>query len=52
VIVAKLPPSSGSSFDNRSSGSAGLLIFSWLFVGLPLAWGVVQTIAKSLALFH
>ncbi len=32
--------------------SAGLLIFAWLFVGLPLAWGVTQTIIKSLALFH
>ncbi len=34
------------------SRSAGLLIFAWLFVGLPLAWGVTQTIIKSLALFH
>jgi hypothetical protein len=34
------------------SRSTGLLIFEWLFVGLPLAWGVTQTIMKSLALFH
>ncbi len=32
--------------------SAGLLVFAWLFVGLPLAWGVTQTIGKALALFH
>jgi hypothetical protein len=30
----------------------GLLIFAWLFVGLPLAWGVVQTVVKATALFH
>ncbi len=32
--------------------SAGFLIFSWLWVGLPLAWGVYQTILKSMALFQ
>jgi len=32
--------------------SVGLLVFAWLFVGLPLAWGVVQTILKAMALFH
>jgi hypothetical protein len=32
-------------------GSLGFVIFSWLWVGLPLAWGVYQTILKSMALF-
>lgn len=27
------------------------LLASWLWVGLPLAWGVWQTIVKSLPLF-
>lgn len=27
------------------------LIVSWLVVGLPLAWGIYQTVQKSLALF-
>ncbi len=27
------------------------IITTWLFVGIPLIWGVVQTIIKSLALF-
>ncbi|MFL5294498.1 MAG: hypothetical protein ACJ79Y_15140 [Myxococcales bacterium] len=31
---------------------AGAVAFAWLFVGLPLAWGVSQTFIKSLALFH
>ncbi len=28
-----------------------LLLISWLWVGVPLAWGVSQTIKTSLALF-
>ncbi len=47
--MATLPPSSPGPDGNRSTG---LIVFSWLFVGLPLAWGVWQTIIKSLALFH
>ena len=25
---------------------------SWLYVGIPLGWGVVQTVLKSIALFR
>ena len=28
------------------------LVLSWGLVGIPLAWGVYQTIVKSLALFQ
>ena len=27
------------------------LAFCWLWVGIPLAWGVFETVKKSLALF-
>ena len=27
------------------------LIIAWLFVGLPLAWGVVRSVQQSLPLF-
>ena len=39
--------------DGRSSGGGhmGLLVFSWLLVGIPLAWGVVQTLGKAALLF-
>lgn len=39
--------------DGRSSGGGqtGLLLFSWLLVGIPLAWGVVQTLGKAALLF-
>jgi hypothetical protein len=43
-------PDSTESFGPR--GSMGFLVFSWLFVGLPLAWGVYQTLLKSMALFQ
>jgi hypothetical protein len=29
-----------------------LLIVSWLWVGVPLAWGVLETLRTSLALFR
>ena len=28
------------------------LAIAWLFVGVPLIWGVAQVVAKSLALFR
>ena len=33
-------------------GNLLLLLVSWLWVGVPLAWGVLETVRKSLALFH
>jgi len=44
--------SNASPSSNPPTQSVGLLIFAWLFVGVPLAWGVTQTIMKSMALFH
>ena len=38
------PPAAGS-------GSGGSAALAWLYVGLPLAWGVSQTFIKALALF-
>ena len=32
-------------------GQTALLVFSWLLVGIPLAWGVVQTLGKAALLF-
>lgn len=34
------------------SNTGKWLIVSWLWVGTPLAWGVLQTVYKSLALFR
>jgi hypothetical protein len=40
------------SSDSPPSASTGLLILSWLVVGIPLALGVYLTILKSLPLFR
>jgi hypothetical protein len=36
---------------NQSRNSVLRLALSWAIVGLPLAWGVYQTVLKSLPLF-
>jgi hypothetical protein len=42
---------STSRASDRESSKI-ILIFAWLGVGLPLLWGVGQTIGKAAALFH
>ena len=31
---------------------AWAIVAAWLFVGIPLAWGVYQTVMKSMNLFQ
>ena len=31
--------------------TGGSAVLAWLYVGIPLAWGVSQTFIKALALF-
>ena len=38
--------------DQSHSSQTMLLIVAWLWVGIPLAWGVYNTIQKSLPLFR
>lgn len=35
----------------QSSGNGLKLTLAWLFVGIPLTWGVIQTCVNALALF-
>jgi hypothetical protein len=35
-----------------TAGRPWLLILSWLWVGVPLAWGVLETVRTSLGLFR
>lgn len=36
-----------------SSGTRAIhLILAWGFVGIPLLWGVLQTLRNALKLFH
>lgn len=32
--------------------SPAAIVVAWLIVGVPLLWGVLETLKKSLALFH
>jgi len=46
------PSSHGGSPTHETTGSQGSrLVVSWLIVGLPLAYGIYQTISKTLPLF-
>jgi hypothetical protein len=38
--------------SQSSAGNAVKLILAWGFVGIPLAWGVIQTVINSLKLFQ
>lgn len=38
--------------QDQRSGEALAVIASWVVVGVPAAWGVIQVVVKSFALFH
>ncbi|WP_185816803.1 MFS transporter small subunit [Hymenobacter metallilatus] len=40
-----------ASSPEATSSSTGSVVIAWLFVGIPLLWGVSQTFIKALALF-
>lgn len=46
--MATSPSSSAPAEQSTTSLS---VVLAWLYVGVPLAWGVSQTIIKALALF-
>ena len=45
------PQSNRNAAPAEESSSTGALLIAWLFVGIPLAWGVSQTFIKALTLF-
>ncbi|HYB09898.1 MAG TPA: hypothetical protein VEJ16_09520 [Alphaproteobacteria bacterium] len=40
------------SSQNTRSGNVVKLVLAWGFVGIPLVWGVLQTLANALKLFQ
>ncbi len=46
------PQPNSSPAAAAATSSGGSVALAWLFVGIPLAWGVVQTFIKALALFN
>ena len=37
--------------SNTSNPSVAVVLIAWLWVGLPLAWGIWETVNKTLELF-
>ena len=40
------------SNEKQGAGTAIKLILAWGFVGIPLVWGVLQTLANAMKLFQ
>ncbi len=40
------------SNSSKSNSTTIKLILAWGFVGVPLVWGVLQTLANAMKLFH
>jgi hypothetical protein len=38
--------------ESSNKSSAALILFAWLLVGLPLGWGVYNTLLSSMKLFQ
>ncbi len=38
--------------QTQDSSMTVKLVLAWGFVGIPLAWGVIQTIINAMKLFH
>ena len=36
----------------NQGGNAAKLVLAWGFIGIPLVWGVLQTLANALKLFQ
>lgn len=57
-MAQSVPPTGGpigyeSRYEARSASTTSplLVLLAWLVVGVPAAWGIEQTVKKSLALF-
>ena len=48
------PPAKRAAAPSGGSGGAplALVVGAWVVVGLPLLWGVLQTLEKAAALFR
>jgi len=38
--------------DNRNGTTMLQLVLAWGFVGIPLVWGVLQTLSNAMKLFQ
>ena len=47
----QMNPKANPTAPVAEASAGGSTILAWLYVGIPLAWGVSQTFIKALALF-
>jgi len=53
MTSASASASASTSASAPQAGGQGLILaLAWLAVGLPLAWGVLETLRKTLVLFQ
>jgi len=52
MTTQDLPPTATDAGTAGPRTSPALVAVAWLVVGVPLAWGVAQTVTKSLDLFR
>lgn len=38
--------------STQDTSTTTKLVLAWGFVGIPLAWGVIETIINAMKLFH
>jgi len=38
--------------DDRKKSSAAMILLAWVLVGVPLTWGVYNTLLNSMKLFQ
>jgi hypothetical protein len=38
--------------ESTKKSSAGMILLAWLLVGVPLSWGVYNTLLNSMKLFQ
>ena len=51
--MSKPTPVAGKNQTETPAGSNTImLVIAWLWVGIPLVWGISQTLAKAAALFN
>lgn len=50
--ASTIPPAGPEHLASASGGQLLALALAWAAVGLPLAWGVLETLRKTMALFQ
>ena len=52
ALAHEIAPTSAAVSPATAASPVTLVVLAWLAVGLPLAWGVAQTVAKAAILFQ